>query len=762
MLLVGLAVVIAARSPGPAKHSSASPGSVPLPGSHEPALPTCGATCDPIDPRYLTDVPFGSTSFWLQPWRAYLDTWPASHLLDSLGINFNVGAAEARSVARLLHDSGFKLARIELGWNSISYSDPTKFARESSVRARLTALRDYGLRPLILLNANSTGPAPAKKVVLRTVSPAPAGAMTVKLSPASASEVVPGKTGFNSVVFRGPRRTRRKGTAAAAGIAQPLTAAQRRARRAARRAAAEAGFTRVVLKANPAILITSVRSNGVATLSRALPSPLATGDHKGTTLLYAPFTTPTLANGSANPAFEATLHGWLDYVSTVSKKAASIFGPGGYDLEIWNELTFGSQFLNASNYYSAGSGNDTQATTKAVKKALLDATVAFVRNPANGMSSHVGISDGFGSQTPFASGAFTPPGLTALSKHLYHGARSFPAQFQIKRGNVPRDALGRRSTAGPPGSAGSFTPLFIPHYRADLPEYYLTATSTETVIRDLAPFTTKIFRAPHGRHVARPHQTPPQVWMTEYNLGSRGIPVGPDGVTAESSVQLTPADRAHFEAKALLRSLVAMVSKGMTREYFFAAAPGPLGLISPSFVSAARANPGSYPGDQLGGETMTGFRNMLNGFRGPGPGGAPRQIKLLSIAQSGNHAQFSGDGTAAHPNLYDRDVLAVFPFQSSPTRFVIPVYVMTRDLLTLYRPSATSTDIHRFDLPDETFRITLGNLPQTANSPSVGAYDPLRNESTPAQLISRAGNTAVFQFSASDYPRLLTIDYAHK
>jgi hypothetical protein len=43
-------------------------------------LPACGVSCDPIDRRYLTDVPFGATSFWVQPWRAYMDTWPASRL----------------------------------------------------------------------------------------------------------------------------------------------------------------------------------------------------------------------------------------------------------------------------------------------------------------------------------------------------------------------------------------------------------------------------------------------------------------------------------------------------------------------------------------------------------------------------------------------------------------------------------------------------------------------------------------------------------
>jgi hypothetical protein len=176
-------------------------------------------------------------------------------------------------------------------------------------------------------------------------------------------------------------------------------------------------------------------------------------------------------------------------------------------------------------------------------------------------------------------------------------------------------------------------------------------------------------------------------------------------------------------------------------------------------MSAADANPGVYPGGQLGGETMLGFRNMLARFRGPGPRGPARQLRLRSIVQDGNHAQFAGNGTAAHPTLYDREVLAVFPFQSSPTRFVIPVYVMTRNLATLYRPNLSPSDMTRYDLPAETFRIRLGNLPRTRRPPSVSAYDPLLNRSTPAQLVTRKGGEAVFELSVTDYPRLLTIDY---
>ncbi len=700
--------------------------------------PVGGTVTDPIDPRFLTGMPFGTSSFWIQPWRSYLDTWPASRLLEAVGINFNVGTREAEDTAQLLQDSGFKLARIGVPWNAISYSEPGALlpADESSLTARLQALHKHGLRPLVILDSNSGDPAPSTAVTLETTVAAPVGARTVTLSAASAAQVVAGKTGFNGLTH---------------------------------------------FKGSPDVLIAALGAGDVATLARPLPQALAAGAHRGTTLRYAPFGPPLLANGEPNPAFTTALAGWLSYVGTVCRKVASVVGPEGYDLEVWNELTFGSQFLNSENYDSpaeseteaeaaeAGAEAETSSApskgevTRAVVKALLDETVAYVRNPANGISPGVGITDGFASETPFPSGAKAPLGLTALSKHPYHDAQTFPGSYQVSPVR-PLNALGGRDTAA--GEKAPFAPLFTPAYQSLFPEYTLSGTSTETLIRDLAPFTTDVYDFPHGREVGPAGGGPVQKWVTEYNLDSSGVtPVGPDEVTPQTgpSAQLTAADKTHFEAKTLLRSLVAMVAKGVDREYFYAAAKaGDLSMISPSFMAAVEANPTVYPGDQLGGEVMSGFHNLLRQFQGPGPGSeGARQLQLLSIAQDGDHAQFAGDGSAAHPPLYDRDVLAVLPFQSSPTRFEIPFYVMTRDLLTLYEPSAPASDIHRFDLPGETFQITLGNLPETAAAPTVSAYDPLLNESTPARLVSRSGSQATFEFVATDYPRVLSLEYGH-
>jgi hypothetical protein len=684
-----------------------APASVPAPGG--PGTPEASQPDeplgDPIDPRYLTDVPFGARSFWLQPWRAYLDTWPAARLREALGINFNVNDAEAEATARLLQDSGFKLARIEVNWSALSYEDPSQFVNEAHIRTRLEALRNHGLRPLILLNANSEAPVPAKRITLETTAAAVAGAQSVTLSPASAAAVVPGKSGFDQLSFGG----------------------------------------------DPDILITALGPDDTATLSKPLPSALPAGAHKGATLLYAPFEQPLLPGGQPNPAFRETLNGWLDYVGAVSRVAASVLGPEGYDLEVWNELSFGSQFLNAESYFTPAVEGEESEATREITKALLAETVAYVRDPAHGISPAVGIADGFASQTPFPSGAQAPLGLSALSKHLYQGAKLFPAEYPT--GAITAvSALGTADTV----SGQGFTPLFVPSFQSLFPEYYLSAIPTETIVRDLAPFTTSVYGLAHGREVGPPGGAPVQKWMTEYNLSTNGASVmGPDEQTPTQTT-LTSADKEHFQAKALLRSLVAMVSKGMTREYFYAAAPGNLSLINKTFFTDLQDNPTTYPGDQAGGETMNAFHNLLTQFQGPGPNGPTRQLQLQDITQEGNHAQFTGDGTPAHPNLYDRDVLAVLPFQTSPTSFAIPIYVMTRDLLTLYQPNNPNPT--RFDLPGENFTITLTNLPPTQTPPTITAYDPIQNTTTPTHLTSYTPGTATIQIAATDYPRILTLE----
>ena len=634
----------------------------------------------PIDPREQTSLAFGERSFWLQPWRAYLDTRPAAVMREALGINFNVPSAIAAPVAKLLAAAGFTRARIEIGWGSMSYDDPSRLADPTSYRALLTALKDNGIRPLILLNANDGDPVPSLRFEARVTAPAAAGATSLEVDPVSARRLVPGLSGFD--VPGGPAA---------------------------------------------AFIVTSASPNGTVRLSQPLPVAIPAGTYSARTLRYAPFAPPLTDAGAPNPSFERTLAGWLDYLGAVTREARRVLGSDGFDVEIWNETSFASNFLEVGNYYRPVPPS--LRGTGSVQDALLAKTVRWLRDPAHGVAG-VGIGDGFASQTPFVSGATVPVGLTAIDKHPYHAnVKQFPqdASLAVYARGAPHgvNALGRLDD----GSAGASSP-FLPAFRAFFPEYYLSALQTEFMERDLSPITTTIGGVPHGRQT-RPTAAakPPDVWITETNIDPTGA--GP----------LTAADKRHLQAKAALRTLSAFVNKGVSRVYFYAAAGQLFGMIDPT-----------APG---GGETMVAIRRFMRAFRGPATIRLHRRLELKAIASRGNRMQFAGDGTAAHPPLYNRDVVGFFPFQTDSHRFVIAAYVMTRDMAKLYAPDAPTSDVERYDLPPESYRLTIGGL--HTRRLAVEALDPLNGGSVPVRVVSTIGHSAVVQIALTDYPRLLVI-----
>ncbi len=90
-------------------------------------------------------------------------------------------------------------------------------------------------------------------------------------------------------------------------------------------------------------------------------------------------------------------------------------------------------------------------------------------------------------------------------------------------------------------------------------------------------------------------------------------------------------------------------------------------------------------------------------------------------------------------------MLALLPFQVNATRFVIPYYVVTRDI--------------RRDLPEEAFRVTIKGL--AGKKAKVTAYDP---SAGPIQANPRAfrptGDDAGLELPATDYPMLLEVEEA--
>jgi hypothetical protein len=621
---------------------------------------------DPYRPSQQTLVAFGERSHWLQPWRGYLDTVPSARVAHGLGIVFNPPPSRADRVAGEAAAAGIHHARLEISWCRVSYSEPARLTGMAPIRTLLLALRRHGLRPLILLNGNDGCPGPLRRQRIRLAAAAKSGDRSVVLDAASARAIAPGRTGLDE-----------PGGKAAAYL-----------------------FTGV--------------SGTKATLSRPLGQSLAAGWQQASTLRYQPFTRP------GDPQFEETMQGWLEYVGLVTSAVKQILGDDRFDVEVWNELAFGSDFLNANTYYVPPSAQTQPSETE---RTLLERTIAYIRDPSHGLPD-VGIGDGFSNQRPWEAGSNVPAGLTAIDKHPYPPHRTFPRDAVYSR-IAPLDVAGR--TDGSVDSVGRWHDTFVPSYTSFFPEYFLSAIQTETVIRDLSPITTEIYGTPHGRNTSPPGSAPPAMWLTEAGMDPKYVPA-----------RVLPT----FHAKGALRWATAWMNKGAARVYFYAVSSPGWGIVNPA------APDGGLPLRALGRLTRTLHI-------GAAPITRPRSLSLLTVSDPRGHRQFDGDGTAAHPPLYDAEVLGFFPFQSSNRRLVVALYVMTRDLMHVYRPQLRASDPRRYDMPPEWFRLTVGGV--SGLGTKIAVSDPLTGRSTAFRVVSRTGGKLVLDIALTDSPRLLAL-----
>jgi len=88
-------------------------------------------------------------------------------------------------------------------------------------------------------------------------------------------------------------------------------------------------------------------ATGVCTLSAPLRNTVPSGYLLLAALQYHPLS----SGGQANAYSQQTIQGWTNYVHQTCAFVQSIFG-NAFDLEVWNEWTFGSEFLDDNNYYS--------------------------------------------------------------------------------------------------------------------------------------------------------------------------------------------------------------------------------------------------------------------------------------------------------------------------------------------------------------------------------------------------------------------------
>lgn len=646
------------------------------------------------DPKHLLQAPFGVRSHWHQPWRASMETVPISTLLGVAGVNWNCDASHNPALlARMLSSHGIARMRMEVSWPSLDDATENVPASGWYPTSVLAACAAYGIRPTICLNSNHGGPCPNTALTKTLAAPLAVGATTVTLT--DVTGIIVGYTGLSNL--------------------SDYIMAQ--------------------------CLITSIAGN-VCTLSRPVPSA-ATGSgwvmQNGTlangtavrldTLKYKPFGQP----GSAD--YLASIAGWTKYVGVIGAWLKAQMGLGNYDIEVWNELTFGSNFLDA-RYYT-GNSNPAATVEGQYEQVMQDTAIYVAAHPELFAGSQ--LINGFASQVPAPSSSNQHPRVTAINRHPYF------SRFAISPGVVP-EAGTKVNATGTVDASG-----YEPTYTLGCPEIDSLLVTTEASSRDYGPLTdTSVGKGRYARLNVDGSRTPCVGYVTEGGMNPNGFGVT-DAPTALRQ-----------KAKINLRYWVGGAAKGRIAVCLWAMDDsGDLGgtFTLQSFLALTAQAGATYPVDDTSSTSpllATLARVMAVAAVGAGPApsvpyGGQRRIEVASVSDTHDDVQFVGDGTAAHPTLYDRDCLAILPFQVNACRFVIPYYVVTRDVYHVYNGALTGGQ--QYDLPPEHFTVALTGL--VGRGARITAYDPLNNVFVPVGVLAADDTGATLDLIAADYPYLL-------
>lgn len=594
------------------------------------------------DPSQL-DVPWPKHSDYRQPWRAFVETKSTVDFLAGVGVNYHVPGNDAVAV-RLLHEAGFRAFRIEVGFGSLRW-EQDDFNNGPRLRAILALCRQYGIRPTMLLNAHQGVPCPTHFFKRKLAAEAPAGSRRIRL--ADTQGLVVGRSGLCNLSTYW---------------------------------AAEAFIT----------AIDAV--TGECQLSKPLPKALPAGDVAMATLSYLPL------YPVGTPEFDKTAAGWTKYALLVAEQVRGA-GIEEFDLEIWNELTFGTKFLDINNYYAADEpkvarppdGLRPGGRFWEMARRTIEAVKA--RHPK--ARCLWGFSNTTFFHTPVPE---LPPRTDGQSYHPYGtGTRSLPQREQHPdrpEWNVER---------------------FVPRVDLRLPEGWAHLfVQTECLMRNLNPEARR--------------RTPPGTTRFYHYMTEHGVLPAECGVTdLDAAWQL--------KALCLSRAMCFWLNKGIdTVHYFVAHDAKPAGFgILPENVKQL---PADAKFDDVATPPLRVLRQLTKALADSEPVTKVRPLSFDVTALGPQQKIFEGDAT--HPPLWRRDVLALLPMQSGPGKFVVIVYSMDYD--------ATRS------LGEARYRLGIHGLSHVAAEARL--YDPHTNQTTPVRLTT-AGEVVEATLSVTDHPRLL-------
>jgi hypothetical protein len=272
-------------------------------------------------------------------------------------------------ILSLLADAGFRRIGFDASWDAVAYDEPTRLRdrpRRAIVRWADAATK-LGLRPSALAFGNPGRDAPSLALVGHVRQAAPAGASRLRLDPALVPVLAAGRSGI-------PSRDRRQ---------------------------------------RVETLFTAIGADGVVDLARPLPYSIPAGPTPVNVLRFAPFERPTRPDGGANPVFEQTLRGWLDYVQDLCRALEEGTGGAGYDLELYDA---GAVFFDRTLFVDPGAPRGPGSASDQIRLAIVERTAAWLRRPGSNCPNARlvdSMSDGRGA-TPVRA----VPGVDMVGRHL--------------------------------------------------------------------------------------------------------------------------------------------------------------------------------------------------------------------------------------------------------------------------------------------------------------------------------------------------------
>jgi hypothetical protein len=435
-------------------------------------------------------------------------------------------------------------------------------------------------------------------------------------------------------------------------------------------------------------------ATGVCKLSKPLPRDFPVDKPVSvTTLKYRPL------HAVGTPEYDESVQGWLNYIGILIRMMRDA-GIDGYDLEIWNEMTFGSYWLDYNIYFRTGplSPQSDPLLPGGRYWEMGRRSLDYIRlNAPRDVRVIWGFSNMTFYHTPIEQ---LPAGMSAQSYHPYGtGTRQLEFHEQHK------DNPGLRM--GPPP----------PIYDMRLPEgYAMTWIQTECLLRHTNP---------KGRR-RKPKETQRFYhYMTEH------------GVNPPECDVTDPAVATRMKTKSIIRAFSMWLNKGLDVMHWFGASDGsPMGFgLLPTNIKDLKPD---VKFDDVATPPMKAIRNLTRCFAGSVPLKSYTQLDV-EIAELTEPRKIWEAGKD-YPPLWERECFAVLPFQATATKFVVPVYVMTFDVTK--------------DHPGSRYRVTLKNLPAGVNK--VSYYDPIEDKSIDIQATVTDGVLTV-ELPVTDYPRVLTI-----